>query len=183
MDEQGRDDNGKGKAMETKRLILRRFLPEDFPAFAELIRNKMASALSVYDQQFPTDDKGLREVLEYIKNLDGFFAVLLKAERRLIGFVTLHPVGEDTYDFGYCIHTEYQGKGYATEATISMIAFAKDVLHARKLSASTAECNTPSVRLLERAGFVRVGSGSASFAKDAQGNPIVFPSLDFELRL
>ena len=166
--------------METKRLILRKFSQDDFPAFAGLIRNKMASALSMYDHQFPIDDGGLREVLDYIINLDGFFAVLLKAEYKLIGFVTLHPVGEDTYDFGYCIHTEYQGKGYATEATLSMIAYAKDVLHAQKLSASTAECNTPSVRLLERAGFVRVGSGSASFVKDAQGNPIVFPSLDFE---
>ena len=166
--------------METQRLILRRFVPEDFPAFAEFIRNKMASAVSVYDHQFPTDDERLHEVLDFIISRDGFFAVLLKAEHRLIGLATLHQQGEDTYSFGYCIHTEYQGKGYATEATISMITYAKDVLHARKLVASTAQCNTPSVRLLERAGFVRVGSGNASFTKDAQGNPIVFPSLDYE---
>ena len=157
--------------METQQLILRRFLQEDFPAFAEFIRDKIASAVSVYDHQFPTDDEGLHEVLDSIISRDGFFAVLVKDEHRLIGLETLHQQGEDTYSFGYCIHTEYQGKGYATEATISMIAYAKDVLHARKLLASTAQCNTPSVRLLERARFVRIGSGECELYQRCAGEP------------
>ncbi len=166
--------------METKRLILRRFLKDDFAAFAALIRDKMSSGLSRYDNQFPTDDEGLREVLSYIIGLDGFFAVIVKAEDRLIGFMALHAIDEETRNFGYFIHSRYQGKGYATEAAAPAIAYAKDTLHTRKLMASTAETNIPSVRLLERAGFLRTGRGDASFIKDAQGNPIVFSSLHFE---
>ena len=169
--------------MQTKRLILRRFRADDFAPFAVLIRDKMASELSKYDNQFPTDDEGLREVLSYIVGLDGFFAVILKAENRLIGFMALHIINEEACNFGYFIHSEYQGKGYATEAAAPSTAYAKDVLQARKLSASTAENNLPSVRLLTRAGFALAGRGNASFVKDAQGNPIVFPSLHFERML
>jgi [ribosomal protein S5]-alanine N-acetyltransferase len=166
--------------METKRLILRRFSMDDFPAFAGLIRDKMASELSRYDNQFPTDDEGIREVLQYLTGLNGFFAVILKAENRLIGFVALNEIDEETRNFGYCIHSAYQGKGFATEAAAPVIAYAKDSLRARRLLASTAEVNAASVRLLERAGFRRVGRGTGSFVKDAQGNPVVFASLDFE---
>lgn len=169
--------------METKRLTLRELTPEDFPAFAELIRDKMRSEISRYDNQFPTDDEGLRKALNYMIELDCFFAVVLKGAEKLIGFVSLNKIDAETRNFGYFVHSGYQGNGYAAEAAAPVVAYARDTLKTRKLRASTAEVNTPSVRLLKRAGFVCTGKGNSSFAKDEHGDPIVFKSLSFELIL
>ena len=166
--------------METKRLLLRRFSQDDFPAFADLIRDKMRSELSAYDNQFPIDDEGLRGALDYVAGLDAFFAMILQGSNELVGFVSLHSIDGETRNLGYCVHSRHQENGYATEATAAAIAYAKDVLHVRKLSAFTAEVNTPSVRLLRHAGFTCIGQGRSSFVADKEGNPIVFSSLRFE---
>ena len=107
--------------METKRLILRRFVPEDFPAFRELIRDKMNAPSAAFDEPYPTDDEGLLGVLRYFAGSDEFFAVERKDGRRLIGFVALNRTGEDIRNLGYCIHTADQGMGYAGEAAYAAL--------------------------------------------------------------
>ena len=169
--------------METDRLVLRQFMPGDLNDFMELIRDKMASELSVYDEQFPTDEKSLRDILLYFTQSEEFFAIQLKGGNRVIGFVSLNYVNHCTRNLGFCIHSSYQNRGYAGEAAAQIIEYAKNQLMLKKIVSGTAEQNIAAVRLLQKMGFELVSRQKTSFAKDAQGKPIVFIGCSFERAL
>lgn len=146
--------------METERLYIRRYTKEDFPGFCELIRDKMASLYAKYDHAFPTEDAALMEVLNFFAISDEFWALEEKSEHKIIGFVSLNYVDEASRNLGYCLHTHWHGKGYASEAARRIIRYAREELGLEKLVTGTAEENLPSVRLLERLGFTRLCEGS-----------------------
>lgn len=169
--------------METKRLIIRKFILDDFRDFAELIRDKMNSEYAVYDEQFPTDKENLEGLLSYFIDSEEFFAVELKSEHKVIGFVSLNYFDETTRNLGYCIHTHYQGNGLAGESVVEIKRYAKEKLGCNKLISGTAEENEPSVHLLTSVGFTITGKQQGSFVNDENGNPIVFMGCSFECKL
>lgn len=57
-------------------------------------------------------------------------------------------------DVGYYLASEFWGRGYATEATRALMAFAFDSLGVHRIEAEVVPGNDASVRVLERAGFV-----------------------------
>ena len=63
--------------METKNLIIRQFVLDDLQDFSVLIRAKMNSEYAIYDEPFPTDDKGIKGVLSFFKDSNEFYAVEL----------------------------------------------------------------------------------------------------------
>ena len=146
--------------METERLYIRRYTKEDFPGFCELIRDKMASPYAKYDHTFPTEDAALMEVLNFFAISDEFWALEEKSEHKIIGFVSLNYVDEASRNLGYCLHTHWHGRGYASETARRIIRYAREELGLEKLVTGTAEENLPSVRLLERLGFTRLCEGS-----------------------
>lgn len=89
------------------------------------------------------------------------FAVELKSEGRLIGDLGLMIREHDPHQgmTGYTFSRAYQGKGYATEAFIGMLdlMFDPDGPNMHRIFALVEPENTPSVKLLERAGFRREG--------------------------
>ncbi len=169
--------------METQNLILRQFCLDDFQDFSELIRDKMNSEYAICDEPFPTDDEGLKGVLSYFKDSNEFWAIEIKVEKRVIGFVSLNYVDDSTRNLGYCIHTAYHKKGYATEVVKEIKEYAKNNLKLSKLISGTAEANIPSVKLLENMGFIMTGKAQGSFANDRDGNPIIFMGCSFECTL
>ncbi len=165
--------------MTTKRLVIRRFSMDDLSGFVDLIRDKMASPMSVYDDQFPTDVETLIDVLRYAAGSEEWHAVALAETGELIGYITANACEESgTRNLGYCIHSAHQGRGYAREAASSVMATWAERGTAAWV-AGTAARNEPSVRLLTNLGFRVVSHETASFAKDADGNPIEFEALSF----
>ena len=153
--------------MLTTNLKIRKFSNADFDDFAELIRDKMASEYAIYDHPFPTDDDTLKKILDYFSSSDEFYAVELTRTNKVIGFLTLNNCEErGVKNLGYCIHTQYQGKGYGTEAVNVIIRYAKEELKIYKLITGTAKNNIPSVRLLSTVGFKKIGENIGSFVKD-----------------
>lgn len=170
--------------MQTANLIIRRFNDKDFNDFAGLILDKMSSKYSIYDEQFPTDDDSLKTILHYFSTSDEFYAIELKTTAKVIGFVTLNNCEKhDVKNLGYCIHTQYQGKGYGTEAVKRIIQFAREELNLNKLITGTAKNNIPSIQLLSKMGFCKVDESIMSFARDENDKQIEFISCSFELVL
>lgn len=166
--------------METKRLIIRKFIIEDFDDFIGLIRDKMKSEFSIYDEQFPTDHEHLRRLLSYFAESDEFFAIEKKDIKKVVGYISLNRVSDAVRNLGYCIHTRHQREGIATEAVIEIQEYAKEKLGILKLVSGTAEENIPSVNLLKRTGFQLVGKQQGSFVNDEKGDPICFSGCMFE---
>jgi len=170
--------------LETERLLIRNFAPDDAEALRDLILWKESSEYAIYDQQWPTSKGAIRGITEWFAKEDSYLAVCLKEGGRLIGFVALNP-GDDEraheFDLGYCFHPDYQGQGYATEACRAVLRWAFTQKGARRVTSGTAAANLPSCRLLERLGFRQVGEGTASFRETPEGEPIRFRGLSFAL--
>jgi RimJ/RimL family protein N-acetyltransferase len=166
--------------LETERLIIRRFTDGDREDFERLIIDKMNSKYAIYDQQFPTDKESLRKVFDFFKQSDEFFSVELKENHRVIGFLSLNYIDNDSRNLGYCLHSDYHNQELGKEMATEIIKYAKEVLQIKKLVSGTAEENIPSVRLLQGLGFKIVKKELSSFANDEKGNPITFVGCLFE---
>lgn len=62
-------------------------------------------------------------------------------------------------EIGYSVLPEFQGRGYATESVRSLARWALAQPGVTRVLAETEWANPASVRVLERAGFVRSGEG------------------------
>lgn len=169
--------------METEHTYIRRFAKDDTDAFCELIRDKMNGETAAYDEQFPTDDDSLRGILNYFVQTDEFLAVTLKGENRLIGYISLNKIDENTRNLGFCIHSAYQKKNYATEAVGEVISYVKNVLKVKSIVSGTALCNVAAVKLLKKYNFTETSRSEGSFTNDEKGKPITFVGCAYTLTL
>ncbi len=144
------------KMIETPRLILRQWLPEDYPSFAQMSKNPKVM------QYFPkllsrSESDALIDKFHDIIDRQGwgFWAVELKATHQFIGFVGLH---EQTTQFsfspcveiGWRLDQAYWGQGYAKEAAQAALKFAFDQLALEKVVSFTTLENTKSQSVMQK---------------------------------
>lgn len=165
----------------TGRLILRRLRPQDITDFTALIRDKMTSPYAPYDAQWPTDVPALMGVMRWLAGDPAWYCIELRSERKVVGFV-VGSVSADgrSCEIGYTVHRAYQRQGVAYEACAALMRRRAASPMLERFTAGTADCNVPSRALLMKLGFVRLRSEPASFAKDANGEPIVFMGGAYE---
>lgn len=170
--------------IETDRLVIRNFFPEDWRDLHEMIVNYQASEVAQYDHQWPTSQEEIKGVAEWFSGGDRFLAVCLNSTGRLIGFVSLNPEdaeGETVCGLGYVFNSDYHGQGYASEACRAARQHAFDELNADRLVINTAEINQPSCRLAERLGMRQVEERTGSFRQNEVGEPIEFASVTYAI--
>ena len=149
-----------GIRLESERLLLRPFVPDDFAAlYALQSRPDMVRWL----YWGPRDEDEVRDVLEkkiartdFVHDGDSLsLAVVLKESGEVIGESVLflrstrHRQGE----IGFAVHPDHQGHGYATEAgrLILELAFGQFDLH--RVIGRLEPRNTASAGVLERLGM------------------------------
>jgi RimJ/RimL family protein N-acetyltransferase len=144
----------------TERLTLRRFTPTDAERFAAYRSDPEVARYQSWDAPLPLADA--RQTVERFAAGDpeapGWFQYAVDLDGVLIGDLGLN-LHENLMqaELGYTLATEYQGKGYASEAVLGLLEhlFTERELH--RVSAEADARNTASVRLLERVGFTREG--------------------------
>lgn len=110
--------------LETPRLILREYTPDDFEALYAIVGD--AETMKHYPK--PYDERGTKYWItwsldHYEKHGFGFWAVILKETGELIGNcgLTMQIIdGEQLPEVGYHIHKNYWNKGYAKEAAAAV---------------------------------------------------------------
>ena len=140
----------------TPRLLLRPFVKEDAPVLFRLSREEPLRRY-IPDQVY--------ESLEEAEEVACFLAekvthgewpyvlgITLKDTGELIGHVGLSPV-EEGIEIGYAVAVNHQGKGYATEAVAAFSKWAAERFHLLRIFAILRADNTPSRRVLEKAGY------------------------------
>ena len=170
-------------ALETERLILRRFREEDW---RELQAYVSLPEVTRYDFEYPTTDQGCRELAVYFAAREGAWAVCLKDTGRLIGHLVsnrLTPADILTWDLGFIFNPAYESRGYATEACRAVVDYVFEVMGAHRIESHCHPDNDRSWRLLGRLGMRREGhhlkNGFLRRAED--GSPIWCDSLDYAL--
>jgi [ribosomal protein S5]-alanine N-acetyltransferase len=167
--------------LETPRLTIRNFTPQDASALREIILQKEASEYAIYDYAWPTAEDEIRAAVEWFASGDQYLAVCLKENRRLIGYICLTSGEAGSCELGYAFNFDYHGRGFATEGCQAVIDYAFHQLGALKVTAGTAAANGPSLRLLGRLGFQKVGEMTTAFHKRPDGTPITFLGYAFSL--
>jgi RimJ/RimL family protein N-acetyltransferase len=148
--------------LETERLLLRPFRPDDLEALFAIQANESV-ARWLYN-----DPRTLEETRELLARKIGgatlrgqgewlSAAAVLRTTGELVGDVSLlwasaaHRQGE----LGFVVHPEHQGRGYATEASRPLLDFAFGPLDLHRVIGRLEPRNAGSARVLERLGMRR----------------------------
>lgn len=158
--EQGLAKQGVAKqrfVLETSRLRLREFIPQDADALAAVLGDPVA--MQYYPAPF--DRKGIEEWIA--KNIarnqrdgHGLWAMVLKDSGELIGDCgcTLQEVeGKDHVEIGYHVRRDLWGNGYATEAAQACMQYAFTQLAVDRVISLIRPENMQSIRVAEKNGM------------------------------
>jgi RimJ/RimL family protein N-acetyltransferase len=155
--------------IQTSRLVLRAHELRDFDAYCalwadpELVRfigGKIFSREACWS-------RFLRHAGHWQHMGFGYFAIEERGSGRFVGEAGFHdmrrditPSLEGTLEAGWVLTREVQGRGYATEATEALVAWADDAFPGRRMTAIIEPANTASIRIAERLGFEVSGQGT-----------------------
>ena len=144
--------------IETPRLILRRFTPDDAAALEPLVsaREIAATTLNIphpYPPGAASAWIGRHDKL-YETGTGMPLAITRRAEGDLVGGIDLEIKAEHAHaELGYWIGLPFQGNGYATEAAAAVVAHGFDVLGLERIHAHYFRGNPASGRVLAKVGM------------------------------
>ncbi len=150
---------GRGPVLETERLLLRRWRAEDLDPLAEM--NADPEVMEHFPATLSRAETALllaRLEAGFERDGYGFWAVELRANGALAGFVGLAPVPADipfapAVEVGWRLGRAYWGKGLAHEGAQAALAYGFGTLGLEEIVAYTAATNERSRRLMERLGM------------------------------
>lgn len=150
--------------IETERLTLRRFEYKDAEAMLKywIADEKIQS---MYSEPVYTTKEAVNELLEkyigsYEKSDHYRWAVIEKESGECIGQIAFFLVDSKNHfaEIEYCIGSEFQCRGYATEATKAIIRYGFEKINLHKIQICTKDINKPSKRVIEKCGFTYEGT-------------------------
>lgn len=145
------------KKIVTERLFIRRAKLEDAPFIYDLL-NSDSWIKYIGDKEITSQNKAKEYIQEtliqgYDKNGYGLSIIILNNGTSIgvCGFLKREYL-EDA-DLGFALLPDFEGMGYAFEATNAMMNYGESELNFKRVSAICMETNQKSLRLLSKLGF------------------------------
>lgn len=148
-----------GPVLQTERLTLRPLAIEDFPRWAEMMADPVASKFLGGVQPASTAWRGFMSMAG-AWSLTGvsMFSLIERDTGLWLGRIgPWTPHGWPGTEVGWGLHPDAQGKGYGVEAATATLDYAFDVLGWTDVIHCIDPDNTPSQRLAERLGSYNQG--------------------------
>ncbi len=150
--------------LETERLILRRFTPDDLDDIVALDADPAVMRYITGGRPTPREeirDDGLPFELASYERSDryGCWAAIERGTGAFLGWFRLRPrhgSPDEEPELGYRLVASAWGRGYATEGSRALIRKAFEDLGVRRVYATTVVANVASWRVMEKAGLRRV---------------------------
>jgi [ribosomal protein S5]-alanine N-acetyltransferase len=143
--------------LDTPRLILREFVPDDVDALARVVSDP--ETMSFYPVSFDrpaVKDWIARNRTRYAKDGHGLWAMTVRSTGELIGDcgLTVQDVdGANEIEIGYHVRRDHWGQGFATEAARACRDFGFARLPVDRLVSIIRPENLPSRRVAEKIGM------------------------------
>lgn len=147
----------KETSLKTNRLVLRPWKMEDAPALYELAKDPEIGPKAGWLPHRSVNESA--QVIKEVFSAPRTFAMVERETNRVVGAVGLNApeisqvAGEGEMELGYWVGTQYQGKGYATEASQEVIRYGFENLQLRVIWATYFSDNEASRRVQEKLGF------------------------------
>ncbi len=152
----------------SERLIQTKFTPNDYQDFRKL--EVEPDVVKYISGEIGTEEK-IREVFERLLSISdkhehlGFCRILNKHDSSFMGLSKItayeNKLNPEVIqaEIGYSLLPHYWGKGFATEATVRLIQYAKELANIHELLGMTHPENTVSIKVLTKQGFTFLEDG------------------------
>lgn len=142
-------------------VVLREFSPSDVDDVLGIIGDHKVTAWLSFDSRSRDEAvamiEGAVERAQQEPRTEYYLAVTRRGDDRVIGFARIACAGVRAGKLGYAVAADEWGRGYATDAARSLVAFAFRELALHRVSAAIGPRNAPSIALVEKLGFTREG--------------------------
>jgi 8-oxo-dGTP diphosphatase len=168
--------------LETERLILRPYGQDDAPHIVALLDDPvMADFLMVTPQPFVEFDARqlVKAAWRRLTTGRGFdLLVVARDSGALVGSagIGLHDEGTRG-ELGFWIGRAHWRRGYATEATSRVVAFARESLAVSRITATATVDNAASRSVLGKLGFVETGRSEKKVPSTGENRPVILFEL------
>jgi RimJ/RimL family protein N-acetyltransferase len=155
--------------IETDRLTIRNFGPDDWQDLQEVAVQYRASEWAKYEDPWPTSTAEVKGMVERFAQGDDYLAACLKATGKLIGLIAIERRKDQegaVHNLGYVFHPGYHGHGYAAEGCRAAMEYVFGQLAADGILTGTHPDNASSVRLLKKLGLGEIGRGEFAISKE-----------------
>lgn len=151
--------------IETTRMIIRDFVPEDAADLHEIFGDAetMANCEPAY-----AFDKTKEFLTSFCIGRKGAVAAVHKARGKMMGYILFNEFDEGVYEIGWIFNRDFWRQGYAYESCTAVIDHAFGELNAHKIFAEAID-GVKSVGLMKKLGM-RLEGVQRSQTKDNQGN-------------
>jgi RimJ/RimL family protein N-acetyltransferase len=148
--------------VETPRLVMRCWSPEDAPALRAAL-DKSDAHLRPWIPFMKDEPRSLAATVDWLRGLratfdrgEHFRFGVFGKDGSLIGEnMLLQRVGPNALEIGYLTHLGFEGEGYATEASSAMVKLGFELYKVRRLEIHHAAGNQASGIIPERLGFTQ----------------------------
>lgn len=166
---------------------LRLLTPDDAPALHHLVNDwEVVRMLSSPPFPYPRElaDEWITATQALCRKNEGFYFAILGPDGRLAGCIGLrivplpqtgrspHAPPQREGQLGYWLGRAHWGQGFASLAASRIARWALAHLNIDRLSASAAQDNIASIRVLERAGFRHTGTDRQKFVARGTDLPV-----------
>ncbi len=137
--------------METKRLIIRRFLKTDLNDYYEFSKVLIVGKLAGWEPSKTIKD-AKKKLKQLIKNKN-YYAIILKENNKLIGSISYRINENKNLELGYSLNINYWNNGYITESARKMIEYLFLNTKYESIYAKVISYNISSNKVLKKLNF------------------------------
>lgn len=140
----------------TDRLKIRTFRETDIEDIFEIYSNKDICRFLLNEPWTSSikDEEFNKKLVANQLTQDTAISLACELDNKVIGDISIWYTGmKETVEIGFAFNDEYSGKGYATEATRSVIEYLFNIVKVHRIQANLDARNFSSAKLCERVGM------------------------------